>query len=349
MEMNHKILSGITKMRVQYFCMISVLTLSLFSQPLSGQAAGDEKQKKSMMELLKKEIPAQADVVVFFDFSHLKKNVHSLAAFAESISSNLVMYMPANTKAGDPAATPDAAVFVGNEKTGYVLFPCIMPQKKFVESVRKNASAFAEHKFNNRIYYAGNFTPSAIKNTGKGSFVFTFVTPEIVAVAENRRSSRNLLVSSLETKKGLSPAMEKLLSARRKGAFIYGGIHMKGIQKRVGRFFPASAGLNDANFDVCISPGNTLNMQMIIEADSAETAASLAMVLNSYKMLLTGLLRSAEANAAQQAGTAVKLTPPERLVNITIENTLVKLVMDIPAEMLKTLGAFAVMTGMTGK
>ena len=73
------------------------------------------------------------------------------------------------------------------------------------------------------------------------------------------------------------------------------------------------------------------------------------MVLSSYKMLLAGLLQSAEANAAREAGKAVKLTTPDQLVNVRIENTLVKLAMDLPAELIQTLGAFAVMTGMAGK
>ena len=143
--------------------------------------------------------------------------------------------------------------------------------------------------------------------------------------------------------------MKKLLSIKRKEAFIYGGIHMNRIEKRVARFFPGSAGLRDASFDVCLTPRKTLSMEMIIEADSPETAQSLGMVLSSYKMLLAGLLQSAEANAAREAGKAVKLTPPDQLVNVRIENTLVKLAMDLPAELMQTLGAFAVMTGMAGK
>ena len=337
------------KKHVRTFLFLVSVSLFIFSFSVYGKEPVKKVEKKNSIEGLKELIPANCDVVTVFDFGVLKGSAGAIAAFTESIRSNLMMYMPSSADPYDSSAAPGAAIYAGNEKTGFVLFSVPLPQKKFIDLVRKNAGKFTETKLNGRTFYTGTFMQGAAKDTGKGSFIFTFITPDIVAITENRRSSRNMLIASLNARKGISPSMEKLLSIRRKEAFIYGGIHMNRIEKRVARFFPGSAGLRDASFDVCLTPRKTLSMEMIIEADSQETAQSLGMVLSSYKMLLAGLLQSAEANAAREAGKAVKLTPPDQLVNVRIENTLVKLAMDLPAELIQTLGAFAVMTGMAGK
>ena len=332
---------------VRAFLFTVLLLVSVFS--VYGKETVKKSEKNNSIEILKQQVPAHCDVVTIFDFGALTDSAGSLAVFMESIRSSLMMYMPENINSADPSAALPAAIYAGNEKTGFVLFPSPVPQNKFIDLVRKNAVKFTERKFNGRTFYTGSFMQGAVKDTGKGSFLFTFVTPEIIAITENRRSSGNMLTASVNGKKGISPAMEKLFSMKRKGAFIYGGIHMNRIEKRVTRFFPGAAGLKDARFDVCLTSRKTLSMEMLIETDSPETAASLGMVLSSYKMLLAGLLQSAEANAAREEGRTVKLTPPDQLVNVSIENTLVKLAMDLPAELMQTLGTFAVMTGMAGR
>ena len=342
-------LHNVRQRYVRSFPVLFAVLLFVFTFSVYGKEPVKKIVKKDSIGLLKRQVPATCDVITVFDFSTLTGSAGALAVFMENIRSNLMMYMPRNMNSCDPSAVAPAAIYAGNEKTGFVLFPSPLPQRKFIDLVRKNASRFTERKFNGRTFYTGSFMQGAVKDTGKGSFLFTFITPEIIALTENRGSSANMLVSSLNAAKGISPSMEKLLSMKRKGAFIYGGIHMNRIEKRVTRFFPGAASLKDARFDVCLTDRKTLSMEMIIEADSPETAASLGMVLSSYRMLLAGLLQSAEANAAREAGRTVKPTPPDQLVKVSIENTLVKLAMDLPAELMRTLGAFAVMTGMAGK
>lgn len=195
------------------------------------------------------------------------------------------------------------AAYTGDDKNGVLLLDLAMPEKKFLQLLRKHVKNIVARREKNMVLYSGQVSPRDRKG-----FLFTFIAPDIMVLTENTPQKRAHFYRYLTAKKGLSAEMKSILAKRRKKAFIYGGAKMEAVQNSISTFLPAAQTLQHGGFDILFTKDNSLSIAVFFDSGTMENAQMLAMMLNNYKMLLAGLLASASDPA--------KPIDPNRLIQI---------------------------------
>ena len=304
-------------------------------------------EKEPLFTKLEKHIPANGDLVIFFDLA-LQQDAKEKASIDLGIFyKKILATVPADTTKKFSTTLEKLfskrlfAIFCGSGKNDMVIFHTAVSNEEFLTHIKGIAENIRQQKDGKIHYYTGNFPGKMDKG-----FLFTFPEKNIVIFTENTFQQKENLFRALNEKKEAAQWVKNILIKKRKEAMIYGAVREECMETFSGGLFPEAKNVRSAGFDVSITKDNTLSIHIFIGTSNRETAQSLVMLLNNYKMLLVGLLAgNMDLSGTGKNNGMDQPFDPSSLVKIRLKGNDIQIVLDLPPALLPVLQGMFLLDG----